>query len=254
MKQGILVLVIFLYSSQAQINGQQELNKPELMPGMQTHQMIEGEMHLNYLLYLPDNYDPDKEDGFPCILFLHGAGERGDSLDAVTAWGPPRIVRGGKGLPFIIISPQCPKNEWWTSMLYPLKSLLDESINNYNIDTSRVYLTGLSMGGYGAFALSQVYPDYFAAVAPICGGGTPSMVNFSKQPPTWVFHGDQDTIVPIESSQIMVDALRASGCEVKFTIYEGVDHYSFGRAYNESDLFEWFLEHKKTGSMPHGIQ
>lgn len=239
MKQFIFIGILLLYACQTK-----EPVKPELLSGTQTHQFVQGEMQLNYLLYLPENYDPEKEGGFPCILFLHGAGERGDNLDVLTAWGPPRIAEE-KGLPFIVISPQCPKDEWWTSMLYPLKKLLDESINTYNIDSSRIYLTGLSMGGYGTFALSQVYPDYFAAVAPICGGGTPSMVNFFKQPPTWVFHGDKDTIVPIESSQIMVDALEAAGCEVKFTIYEGVDHYSFSRAYNESDLFNWFLDHQK---------
>lgn len=239
MKPGIFIFALLLSSCQVQ-----EVHKPELIPGTQTHQSMQGEMHLNYLLYLPDDYDQEREEAYPCILFLHGAGERGNNLDVLTAWGPPRIAEE-KGLPFIIISPQCPENEWWTSMLYPLKRLLDESINSYNIDTSRIYLTGLSMGGYGTFALSQVYPNYFAAVAPICGGGTPSMINFSKQPPTWVFHGDQDTIVPIESSQIMVDALRASDCEVKFTIYEGVDHYCFSRAYNESNLFEWFLDHQK---------
>ena len=239
MKTNLFILLFFLSACQPQINEKQELN-----PGSQTHQKISGEMHLNYLLYLPEDYDPDKEGGFPTILFLHGAGERGDSLDALTTWGPPKIAKE-KGMPFIVISPQCPKGDWWTSMIYPLKRLLDESINTYNIDTSRIYLTGLSMGGYGTFALSQVYPDYFAAVAPICGGGTPSMVNFWEQPPTWVFHGDQDDIVPIESSQIMVDALEAAGGEVKFTIYEGGDHYIFKNAYNESELFDWFLEHKR---------
>ena len=235
----IFVLAVFFYSCQTQ-----KSNELILEPGTQTHQIIEQQMHLNYLLYLPENYDPDKEGGFPTILFLHGAGERGDSLDVLTAWGPPKIA-DEKGLPFIVISPQCPKGDWWTSMIYPLKRLLDESIKTYNIDTSRIYLTGLSMGGYGTFALSQVYPDYFAAVAPVCGGGTPSMVNFKKQPPTWVFHGDQDTIVPIESSQIMVDALKASGSEVKFTIYEDDDHFIFKKVYYESGLFDWFLEHKK---------
>ncbi len=235
----LFVLAIFLYSCQPKMN-----NETPLKAGTQTHQKIEQEMNLNYLLYLPENYDPDKEGGFPTILFLHGAGERGDSLDVLTEWGPPKIA-SEKGLPFIVISPQCPKGDWWTSMIYPLKRLLDKSISIYNIDTSRIYLTGLSMGGYGTFALSQVYPEYFAAVAPVCGGGTPSMVNFKKQPPTWVFHGDQDNVVPIESSQIMVDALKASGAEVKFTIYEGVGHNSFSRAYNKSNLFSWFLEHQK---------
>ena len=239
MKQITFLLVLFLLSCQTQV-----VEKQELTPGTQTHQTISDELNLNYLLYLPDNYDPDKEGGFPTILFLHGAGERGDSLDIVSKWGPPKIANE-KGLPFIVISPQCPDNEWWTSMLYPLKCLLDELISSLNIDTKRIYLTGLSMGGYGTFAFSQIHPEYFAAIAPVCGGGTPSLVKFSKQPPTWVFHGADDQVVPVESSQIMVDALMESGVDVKFTVFEGVGHVSFPKAYNESGLFEWFLEHKK---------
>ena len=222
------ILFLFIFSSflgRAQID-----TKIALVPGTQTKHKIEKEMQLNYLLYLPEDYDPDKEGGYPTILFLHGAGERGDNLDVLTAWGPPKIA-SQKGLPFIVISPQCPKGDWWTSMIYPLKRLLDDSINTYNIDTSRIYLTGLSMGGYGTFALSQVYPEYFAAIAPVCGGGTPSMVNYKKQPPTWIFHGDEDKIVPVESSQIMADALKASGTEVKFTIYENDDHFIFNKVY-----------------------
>ena len=214
-------------------------------PGSQTPQEINVNILLKYLLYLPENYDPNRKEGYPTILFLHGAGERGDSVQAVTMWGPPKIAEK-KGLPFIVISPQCPKGHWWTSMMYPLKSLLDYSIKTYNIDTSRIYLTGLSMGGYGTFAFSLLYPQYFAAVAPMCGGGTPSMVNFCKDyPPAWVFHGDADKIVPIESSQIMVDALRKAGFDVKFTIYKGGDHYIFRKAYREAGLFDWFLQHKK---------
>ena len=102
------------------------------------------------------------------------------------------------------------------------------------------------MGGYGTFALSLVYPEYFAAVAPVCGGGTPSLVNYKKQlPPTWIFHGDKDKIVPLESSQIMAEALKTIGTEVKFTIYKDDDHFIFEKVYYKSGLFDWFLEHKK---------
>lgn len=213
--------------------------------GSLTSQKFEETVPLNYLLYLPENYDPNRKEGYPTILFLHGAGERGDNVNVLTMWGPPKIAKE-EGLPFIVISPQCPKGHWWTSMMYPLKSLLDYSIKTYNIDTSRIYLTGLSMGGYGTFAFSLLYPGYFAAVAPMCGGGTPSMVNFCKNyPPIWVFHGDADKIVPISSSKIMVNKMKDAGYDVKFTIYKGGDHYMFQKAYREEGLFDWFLAHKK---------
>lgn len=240
MKNIILLFLPVLFSCQTITD-----RTKGLIPGTQTPQTFEEMVPLNYLLYVPEDYDPNRKEGYPTILFLHGAGERGDSVQAVTMWGPPKIAKE-KGLPFIVISPQCPKGHWWTSMMYPLKGLLDLAIKTYNIDTTRIYLTGLSMGGYGTFAFSLLYPEYFAAVAPMCGGGTPSMVNFCKKyPPIWVFHGDADTIVPIESSQIMVDAMKKAGYDVKFTIYKGGDHYMFRKAYREAGLFEWFLQHKK---------
>lgn len=203
-----------------------------------------GETSLNYLLYLPENYSADSEQGFPLILFLHGSGERGDSIELVKKWGPPKIA-AEKGLPFIVLSPQCPETEWWTSMLFPLHQLLDEIIANYAVDTSRIYLTGLSMGGFGTFSMSQVYADYFAAIAPVCGGGTPGMVKFSKNLPTWIFHGEVDEVVPVANSQMMYDALKEAGAEVKLTIFPGVNHDSWIPAYNDSGLFDWFLEHQK---------
>jgi len=216
-----------------------------LVPGTQTARSYETHTSLRYLLYLPQDYDPVRREGFPAILFLHGAGERGDSVEAVATWGPPRLARE-KNLPFIVISPQCPKEHWWTSMMFELKGLLDQAIVQYNIDTTRIYLTGLSMGGYGTFAFSLLYPDYFAAVAPICGGGTPSMVNFVKDyPPIWVFHGNHDKIVPVESSTMMVEAMKNAGFNVKYTIYESGDHYIFKKVYADTSLFNWFLAHRK---------
>ncbi len=201
-------------------------------------------LELQYLLQLPANYSADTPAGYPLILFLHGSGERGDSLPLVKAWGPPRIA-SEKGLPFIVISPQCPANEWWTSLLYPLSQLLDQAIATYNIDTSRIYLTGLSMGGFGTFALAQMYPRYFAAIAPVCGGGTPGLAKFSTNLPTWIFHGEVDEVVPVENSELMYKALQEAGADVKLTVFPGVNHDSWIPAYNNSGLFEWFLEHQK---------
>jgi predicted peptidase len=204
----------------------------------------ESTLELQYLLQLPANYAADTPGGYPLILFLHGSGERGDSLPLVKAWGPPRIA-SEKGLPFIVISPQCPANEWWTSLLYPLSQLLDQAIETYNIDTNRIYLTGLSMGGFGTFALAQMYPHYFAAIAPICGGGTPGLADFSMKLPTWIFHGEVDEVVPVENSELMFKALQEAGADVKLTVFPGVNHDSWIPAYNNSGLFEWFLEHRK---------
>ena len=122
---------------------------------------------------------------------------------------------------------------------------MDDRIENLNVDTSRVYITGLSMGGFGTFSMAQMYPDYFAAMAPVCGGGTPLLSRFSKGVPAWVFHGEADPVVPLSSSVEMVEAMKTMGNPVKFTVYEGVGHDSWIPAYNESGLFEWLLEHKK---------
>jgi predicted peptidase len=211
---------------------------------LQQAHCFKGKTSLNYLLYLPQNYSTETAEAFPLILFLHGSGERGDSINKVKAWGPPKIAEE-KGLPFIVVSPQCPLNETWVSMLFPLRQLLDEIIANYNVDTSRVYLTGLSMGGFGTFAMAQAYPEYFAATAPVCGGGTPGLVKYSKNIPTWIFHGDADDVVLPENSVAMYNALKENGADAKLTLFPGVNHGSWIPAYNESGLFEWFLTHKK---------
>lgn len=213
-------------------------------PGSQFKQQLSTDFKLQYLVYLPKNYLPNSTEKLPMILFLHGSGERGDNIELVKAWGPPRIAEE-KGLPFIVVSPQCPNGIWWNSILLPLKELLDHMIQQYPVDTSRIYLTGMSMGGFGTFAMAQAYPEYFAAIAPVCGGGSPGMVKFIKNVPTWVFHGEEDDIVMPINSFLMVDALKAAGAEVKFTLYQGVNHSSWIPAYNESGVFDWFLEHTK---------
>ena len=119
MKYLVILLLVLFYSCQTQVDAQQQV-----VSGTQTPQKFSETIPLNYLLYLPKDYDPHRKEGYPTILFLHGAGERGDNVEVLTMWGPPKIAKE-KGLPFIVISPQCPKGHWWTSMMYPLKSLLD---------------------------------------------------------------------------------------------------------------------------------
>lgn len=202
---------------------------------------VSGE--ISYLISTPKDYSK-KGDTKPLLLFLHGAGERGQDLQMVKKWGPPKIVENGGDMPFIVVSPQCPKGEFWNSFL--LKELLEEIIEKYNVDESRIYLTGLSMGGYGSFDLAMSYPNLFAAVAPVCGGGNTAMAFRMKAIATWVFHGKLDKAVPFKRSVEMVDALKELGAEPKFTILDEGGHAdAWIHAYNEAGLWEWFLKHKK---------
>lgn len=208
-----------------------------------TTQVGDKEVTTGYLLYLPKEYDKDEKKHWPLILFLHGAGERGDDIEVVKKHGPPKIVSGREEMQFIIVSPQCPRGQWWNVDV--LAKLLDEVAKNFRVDADRVYVTGLSMGGFGTWALASKYPDRFAAAVPICGGGDPSQVAAMKNIPTWVFHGDQDRAVPLKRSQDMVEALKQAGGDVKLTVYEGVGHDSWTRTYDNEKLYEWMLSHKR---------
>jgi len=194
-----------------------------------------------YLVYLPSDYRTKKQ--WPLMLFLHGVGERGHDLNLVKKHGPPKLIDQGKEFPFIVVSPQCPDDQWWDMEM--LKVLTDKIIADYAVDPDRVYLTGLSMGGYGTWALAATYPDRFAAIAPVCGGGEPKTVRAFTHIPAWVFHGDADNIVGVEESRRMVEALKAEGGDVKFTVYPGVGHDAWTETYNNPELYEWLLKQKR---------
>ncbi len=197
---------------------------------------------IEYLLYLPRQYY-ESEEPMPLILFLHGRGERGDDLEKIKKHGPPKILQDKDDFPFVVVSPQCPDDTWWSAEV--LDALLDEVLAEYRVDEDRVYLTGLSMGGYGAWSFAQASPGRFAAVAPICGGGERRRARLIKDIPIWVFHGAKDNTVPIKESQAMVDALEECGGNVKFTIYPDAGHDSWTETYNNPELYEWFLRHKR---------
>jgi predicted peptidase len=175
------------------------------------------------------------------LLFLHGAGERGSDLNQVKTHGPPKLIEAGKEFPFIVVSPQCPGGRWWEP--FELAALLDEIEANYKVDKKRIYVTGLSMGGYGTWALTAYQPNRFAAIAPICGGGEPFMTRLYSHVPTWAFHGDKDDVVPLARSESMVEGLKRANGNVKFTVYPGVGHDSWTETYNNEELYQWLLEH-----------
>jgi len=208
---------------------------------------VTQQMALRYLLYLPSDYDAQQH--YPLMLFLHGAGERGDDLDLVKLHGPPKRIEEGADLPFIIVAPQCPEDHWWYEFNPALMGLIDNIIENYAVDTDRVYLTGLSMGGYGSWYLAYENPDRFAAMIPICGGmrwlvDVHRAAERLKSLPIWTFHGEDDPIVPVSQSELMVAALKEVGSDVKFTTYPGVEHNSWGVTYENPEIYEWLLRHK----------
>lgn len=196
---------------------------------------------INYLLYLPDNYKDNNS--VPLLLFLHGSGERGDDIERIKIHGPAKLIEQGKKFPFIIVSPQCADNERWNPE--QLSRLLDDIVKNYKVDQNRIYATGLSMGGYGVWKLAQLYPDKFAAVIPICGGGDFLNACVIKHLPVWVFHGAKDKVVSVQESERMVNALKKCGGNVRFTVYPEAGHDSWTETYNNQEIYTWLLDQKK---------
>jgi predicted peptidase len=198
---------------------------------------------LNYLLWLPGDYKKEKNKTYPLLIFLHGSGERGDSLDLVKMHGPPSFVESRSDFPFITVSPQCPKGTWWIAE--DLQVMLEQLMAKYRIDPERIYLTGLSMGGFGTWTWASKYPDQFAAIAPVCGGGDIQFADELKNTPVWAFHGDADPVVPVKRTIEMVEAVNANGGAARMTIYPGVGHGSWIDAYQNEQLYTWLLEHKR---------
>ncbi|MBL7215486.1 MAG: prolyl oligopeptidase family serine peptidase [Phycisphaerae bacterium] len=199
-------------------------------------------MEMDYLLYLPKDYDRQEKE-WPLIIFLHGAGERGNDLNKVKAHGPAKLVEQGRDFPFIIASPQCPTDKWWPNRVEHVMTLIDEITASYNVDENRIYLTGLSMGGFGIWTIASMHPERFAAIAPICGGGQPYLARNLKNLPVWAFHGAQDPVVPLQRSQEMVDAVNQIGGNARLTVYPEANHDSWTQTYNNDELYEWFLSH-----------
>lgn len=198
---------------------------------------------LRYWLYLPEDYGSQEK--CPLILFLHGAGERGDDLEKVKVHGPPKLVEQRTDCPAIVVSPQCPNERIWSTS--QLSLLLDKCMETLKVDPDRVYVTGLSMGGFGTWALAAKEPKRFAAAVPICGGGDVSKASRLVDLPIWVFHGGKDTVVTPDYSQRMVDAIRkAGGTKVKLTIYPEANHDSWTKTYANDDVARWLLSQTRS--------
>lgn len=222
---------------------------------------------LPYRILYPENYNPKNK--YPLVLFLHGAGERGNDNEAQLVHGASLFLAKRTEFPAIVVFPQCPKDRAWSSAkidrnnpdskfdynysvrpqtpeLTSVMELLAELRSQHKIDKKRLYIMGLSMGGMGTFEAISRHPKVFAAAIPICGGGDPAFArSFAKKVPIWVFHGTDDTVVRVDYSRQMVKAAEAAGGEVKYSEYPGVKHNSWDNAFAEPGLLQWLFENKK---------
>jgi predicted peptidase len=219
------------------------------------------EVAIRYMLFAPKDYQADGKK-WPLMLFLHGYGECShDDLSRVKIHGPAKLVDSRPDFPFVLVTPQLPpptdkpREAFTRNEILELVStawkpdelikLVDHVVANLNIDRQRVYVTGLSMGGYGTWRLVAAYPDRFAAAAPICGGGKPeTMARSLARVPIWAFHGAKDETVPLSASENMVEAVRRAGGDVKLTIYPDVEHNSWVPTYDNEKVYDWLLEHR----------
>ena len=228
---------------------------------------VSGKDSLPYRMLLPENYDSKKK--YPLILFLHGAGERGNDNEKQLVHGAKMFLNDSvrKQFPAIVIFPQCSANSFWSNVdikmdggkrIFAFKEdgeptiamklaeeLLKSIINHHPVNKKQVYVMGLSMGGMGTFEIVRRNPKIFAAAIPICGGGNPATAPSLKKTKWWVFHGAKDDVVLPENSEIMVNALKDVKADVKYTLYPNANHNSWDPAFAEQGLLAWLFAQKK---------
>lgn len=203
-------------------------------------------VNYRYLQSLPEGYEADTAKKWPLVIFLHGSGERGGGLELIKKHGPPKLVAAGQKFPAVIASLQCESGSLWNP--HGVKAVTDHLVKTLRIDPARVYLTGISMGGFGTWETAFEYPDTYAAIAPICGGAGVRWVTAEriKHLPCWIFHGDKDGAVPVENSHKIHDALKKIGAPVKLTIYPDVGHDSWTQTYANPEFWTWLFEQKRS--------
>lgn len=218
---------------------------------------------LLYRLLKPKGYEAGTKEKYPLVIFFHGAGERGNDNTKQLVHGMKDFASDAirEKYPAFVVAPQCPEGERWVNVSWsdprhdmpnePAPSmklslaLLEALQEEFSIDANRIYVTGLSMGGFGTWDAIQRHPELFAAAAPICGGGDAAQAKRIAKLPIWVFHGAEDTVVKPERSRAMVEALKAAGGEPKYTEYPKVGHDSWSATYSDPAFYEWLFAQKK---------
>lgn len=197
-----------------------------------------------YCVFVPPGYTPAQR--WPLILFLHGAGERGEDGFLQTEVGLGRAIRCySDWCRAIVVFPQCrPEKTWTGEMARVALACVEQTAGEYAIDSSRLYLTGLSLGGAGVWALAAAAPDRWAAIAPVCGFGDVKLAPQVASIPTWVFHGDKDDRVPPARSREMVAAIRQAGGNPRYTEFPGLGHNCWDAAYRDPEFWRWLLQQR----------
>lgn len=241
---------------------------PKQETGFLNRRIVVKGVTYRFQVYLPEEYRKNDRRPWPIILFLHGRGERGDEGMWQTQIGLPLQVRDHpERWPFIVVMPQCTFPHFWTDadMLKMAVATLDQETAEFHADRDRTYLTGLSLGGYGAWELAKDYPRRWAAIVIASGGPFWSYAPERWQEaatlpgeyaravgrtPLWLFHGSEDHVVPVRESELMYNALKANSGHVRLWIYQGLHHDSWSRAYDEPELPRWMLSHRLEGPAP----
>lgn len=207
--------------------------------------VLEDGTVMRHLAYIPKTLQAGHR--APVIVFLHGSGEAGTDVYKLLANGPWDYANRHDDFPFIILAPQMEVDADWDTER--LEAWLDGALKTLPVDSRRIYLTGLSRGGQGTWDFAMAHPEHFAAVAPVSAYSSALDHGFSpcaiKGIPVWAFHGAEDDVVPLKDGQKVVDAARACGVEVDFTIYPGLGHSAWGPAYQDADLYAFFLRHRR---------
>ncbi len=216
---------------------------------------------LRYRLMRPTAVEEGKK--YPLVLFLHGAGERGSDNEAQLKWGMADFAteEARNKYPAYVLAPQCPTGEKWSNVDWSAREsslpekasdsmgltlqVIEKMLKEEPIDPARIYITGLSMGGYGTWDALARRPELWAAAIPICGGGDPATVERFKAIPIWCFHGDADTAVRVERSRQMIEALKKAGVEPKYTEYPGVGHNSWSATYANPEVHAWLFAQRR---------
>lgn len=218
----ILLYILFVLSLQAQ---HEKRVKPRVL--------------YHYLIYFPESYKNHPDSLYPLILYLHGGSHRGNNLELIKEWGPPKLIAEGKQFDFIIVSPQCPANKLWITENW-FEPLMMDLVSKYRIDTSNVYVTGISMGGFGTWQVAMDFPGRISGIVPLCGSCADSLnICNIRHIPVWAIHGVTDGLVRVIHTDRLVNRLKKCGGNVKYSRLEN-RHHGIWNLYDTDDIYAWF--------------